>query len=50
MIYIIFTVFIFTAIIVRIRRGLSRREALYLFLIIFCAGVVVRSVLFALGM
>ena len=50
MIYIILAVFAMTATIVRIRRGLTKKQALYLFIIILCAGTILRSILFMFGM
>lgn len=50
MIFIVLTVFAITATIVRIRRGLAKRQAAYLFVILLCAGLTLRSILFALGM
>lgn len=50
MIFIVLTVFAITATIVRIRRGLTKRQAAYLFVILLCAGLTLRSILFALGM
>jgi hypothetical protein len=50
MIFVIITLWAITATIVRIRKGLTYKQALYLFIILFCAGTVLRSILFAFGM
>lgn len=50
MIFIVLAVFIMTATAIRIRRGLTKRQALYLFIIILCAGIFLRSILFMFGM
>lgn len=50
MIFIVLAVWIMTATIVRIRRGLTKRQALYMFIIILCAGITLRSILLIFGM
>ena len=50
MIYIVASIWIITATIVRIRRGLTWRQAFYLFTILLCAGLILRSILFIFGM
>lgn len=50
MIFIVIAAWIMTATIVRIRRGLTWRQAFYLFIILLCAGLTLRAVLFAFGM
>lgn len=50
MIFIVFTVWLVTATIVRIRRGITYKQCLYLFTIILCAGIILRSILLVFGM
>jgi hypothetical protein len=50
MIFIVITLFAITSIIVRIRRGLTWRQAFYLLTILLCACIILRSVLFMFGM
>lgn len=50
MIYVAVAIWLMTAVTVRIRRGLTWRQALYLLIIITCAALTLRAVLFALGM
>jgi hypothetical protein len=52
MIYIVIALFIITLLLRRKtgRRKISRKETAYLFVILLCAGLVVRTVLFIFGM
>jgi hypothetical protein len=50
MIFIVITLFIITATIRRIRRGLTKRQAFYMFVIYLCAGITLRAVLLMFGM
>lgn len=50
MIFIILAAFIITATIVRIRHGLTKKQALYMFIIMLCAGSILRSILFMFGL
>jgi len=50
MIFIVMALWIMTATIVRIRRGLTKRQAFYMFVIYLCAGIVLRSILYIFGM
>jgi hypothetical protein len=50
MIFIVAALWIMTATWIRIKKGLTRRQALYLFIIYICAGLVLRSILYVFGM
>ncbi|HWI70140.1 MAG TPA: hypothetical protein VNS88_17540 [Nitrospiraceae bacterium] len=50
MIYIVMAVWIMTATIIRILHGLTKAQALYMFIIMLCLGLILRSILFVFGM
>jgi hypothetical protein len=49
MIFIVAALYVMTATVVRIRHGLTKKQALYLFIIMLCAGMILRSILYVFG-
>jgi hypothetical protein len=49
MIFIVITLFVIVATIRRILRGLTAKQAFYMFIIYLCVGMTLRAILFMFG-